>query len=133
MLQGFVSIAMSALMSVLTPERIRGFILAGRDAVVQKVKQTEAEWDDKLLIPACDLVLAGLDIPGPDGEVDVSAEMLKLYRALGEYKDDFIDAGLDFIEQKVVDSANKVDDAIVLPMCRVVRRVLNVPDDDMIG
>jgi hypothetical protein len=42
----------------------------------------------------------------------------------------FVDAGLDAIENAVEGSTNKVDDAIVLPVCKIIRSTFNIPDDD---
>jgi len=44
-----------------------------------------------------------------------------------------IDKLLDAVEGVVTNSGNKTDDAIVLPLCRKARELLNVPDDDEIG
>ena len=41
-----------------------------------------------------------------------------------------VDKGLDIIEDKVAQSPNKVDDAIVLPLCKKVREAFNIPDED---
>jgi hypothetical protein len=42
----------------------------------------------------------------------------------------FVDAGLDAIEDLVQESENKIDDAIVLPICKTIRTAFNVPDND---
>jgi len=42
-----------------------------------------------------------------------------------------VDAMLDKIEDSVTESSNTIDDAIVLPLCKKVRDLLNVPDDDV--
>lgn len=42
---------------------------------------------------------------------------------------DVIDKVLDFIEDKVVASDNKIDDMVVLPLCKLIREALNIPDD----
>lgn len=41
-----------------------------------------------------------------------------------------IDAMLDKIESAVEGSENKVDDAMVLPLCKVIRESFNIPDND---
>ena len=41
-----------------------------------------------------------------------------------------IDNLLDFIEDFVADTENKVDDALVLPLCRRIRETFDVPDND---
>ena len=41
-----------------------------------------------------------------------------------------VDTILDYIEDKVLGSASTVDDALVLPVCELLRSVLNVPDND---
>ena len=42
----------------------------------------------------------------------------------------FMDMVLDFIEDQVEGSASKVDDAIVLPLCALIRATFDVPDND---
>jgi len=44
-----------------------------------------------------------------------------------------VDGMLDKVEEAVTNSSNKIDDALVLPLCRQIREVFNVPDDDNIG
>lgn len=41
-----------------------------------------------------------------------------------------IDAVLDIIEKKIEDSANKIDDAIILAVCKSIRIVFDIPDND---
>ncbi len=129
MLSSFVTFAINALLSVLTPDKIQGFIAAGSTAVKEYAESTASTVDD-LLVPACSLVLVALDIPGPDGKIDVTGEMKKLFECLKSNKNIFIDAGLDFIEDKVKESPTKLDDVTVLPLCELVRKVLKVPDED---
>ena len=43
---------------------------------------------------------------------------------------DFVDSLLDFVEDAVKDSANGLDDAIVLPICDSIRGAFNIPDND---
>ena len=40
------------------------------------------------------------------------------------------DMFLDFIEKFVLGTASKVDDAIVLPICKMVRVTFDIPDND---
>ena len=42
-----------------------------------------------------------------------------------------LDSALDVIEDAVEDSSNKIDDVIVLPLCRKAREILNIPDEDI--
>lgn len=37
---------------------------------------------------------------------------------------------LDYIEDKVVGSASEADDAIVLPICKMIRESFDIPDED---
>jgi hypothetical protein len=129
MFNRIVTFAVNALLSALTPERVGGFIQTGVKAVQERVRKTETKADD-FLIPASNLVLAALEVPGPDGQVDVSGELGKLFVALGDLKDLFIDSALDYVEDSVAASESKLDDAVVLPLCSLVRKVLNVPDND---
>jgi hypothetical protein len=41
-----------------------------------------------------------------------------------------VDKMLDFVEDYVTDTTNKVDDALVLPLCRRIRETFDVPDND---
>lgn len=42
----------------------------------------------------------------------------------------FADMVLDFVEDQVLGSASKVDDALVLPLCALLRKTFNIPDND---
>lgn len=42
----------------------------------------------------------------------------------------FIDAMFDFIETYVEGSASTVDDKIVLPIMEMLRKAMDIPDDD---
>lgn len=42
----------------------------------------------------------------------------------------FMDAGLDAIENLVEGSENKIDDRIVLPICKLIRSTFDIPDND---
>ena len=41
-----------------------------------------------------------------------------------------MDALLDAIENAVEKSENKIDDAIVLPLCKLIRETFNIEDND---
>lgn len=57
-----------------------------------------------------------------------------LMEVLGKYGGGLLkelaDMILDFCENKVLRSASKVDDALVLPICAMIRGGFNIPDDD---
>jgi hypothetical protein len=42
----------------------------------------------------------------------------------------FADQVLDFAENYVTGSKSSVDDAIVLPLCSLIRRSFDIPDND---
>jgi len=42
----------------------------------------------------------------------------------------FADMALDFVEEKVKGTKSPVDDAIVLPICSMIRSAFDVPDKD---
>ena len=46
----------------------------------------------------------------------------------GETAKRVIDAGLDIIEDAVRDSANPLDDALLLPLCAKIRDNLEIPE-----
>ena len=41
-----------------------------------------------------------------------------------------VDMGLDIVEDKVAQTPNKIDDAIVLPLCKKIREAFDIPDND---
>ena len=43
---------------------------------------------------------------------------------------EFIDGGLDKIEDKVSSTDNKIDDTIVLPLIGLIRKTFDIPDND---
>ena len=53
-----------------------------------------------------------------------------LERMDGKDMKKWIDLGLDIIEDKVKDTPSTTDDIIVLPICKIVREALSVPDND---
>ena len=42
----------------------------------------------------------------------------------------FADFILDFIEVEVEESKNKYDDAVILPLCKLIRDTFNIEDND---
>ena len=42
----------------------------------------------------------------------------------------FADMAMDFVEDAVKDSTNKIDDVVVLPILERLRETFNIPDDD---
>ena len=42
----------------------------------------------------------------------------------------FADMAMDFVEDAVQDSTNKIDDIVVLPILQRLRDTFNMPDDD---
>jgi len=42
----------------------------------------------------------------------------------------FMDAILDWLEEHVLGTASEADDAIVLPICNMIRDTFNIPDND---
>ena len=43
---------------------------------------------------------------------------------------EFIDAGLDAVEDYAANTPNEIDDAILIPACKLVRTITNTPDND---
>jgi len=42
----------------------------------------------------------------------------------------FADMVLDFIENKVAETGTQVDDKLALPLCSLVRKTFDIPDND---
>lgn len=57
----------------------------------------------------------------------ISTALLMLLKLLPK---DWLDEILDKVEKKVVESPGKVDDFVVLPLCKYIREKLNIPDND---
>ena len=43
---------------------------------------------------------------------------------------EFMDSILDKVEDKILGTASKIDDALVLPIIRHIRNILDIPDND---
>lgn len=41
-----------------------------------------------------------------------------------------VDQLLDFVEDKVLGSASDIDDMVVIPVCDMIRKAFDIPDDD---
>ena len=48
----------------------------------------------------------------------------------GEAMQEVGDYVLDFAENYVIGSKSKTDDALVLPLCKLLRETINIPDND---
>ena len=129
LLKQFLNLSINALLIVLSKEVIQGFIESGLKALHDYTMKTETRFDDELVVPACNLVRAALRMPG---EVDVQGEMNKLFEAIGDNYVQFIDAGLDFVEDQIAETATDLDDMTILPLLNMIRDVLQVPDNDII-
>ena len=42
----------------------------------------------------------------------------------------FADMALDWVETRVLGSASTVDDRLVLPVCALIRKTFDIPDND---
>ena len=42
----------------------------------------------------------------------------------------FVDVILDYVENYVQTSETKIDDAIALPLCQLIRNTFDIPDND---
>jgi len=60
--------------------------------------------------------------------VSLLAQLLKLLKP--EHVTSIIDTVLDKIENKVTASEPKWDDALILPLCKLIRDALNIKDND---
>lgn len=43
---------------------------------------------------------------------------------------DMADTMLDFVEDKVAGTKSQVDDRLVLPVCKMIRKTFDIPDND---
>jgi len=42
----------------------------------------------------------------------------------------WIDQGLDMLEDKVAETSNKTDDLVILPLIGILRGAMSIPDND---
>jgi hypothetical protein len=122
-----VMFAVNALLAALSPEMVKTAIRKAVAKLQAYVAKTENKLDDAF-IPASNLVLLAFDVPGPNGEVDVSAELRKLFDILKEQKTLFLDMLLDEVEDHFAEGSTA--DEIAEKAAGFVRMVLNVPDND---
>jgi hypothetical protein len=122
-----VMFAVNALLAALSPETVKTAIRKAVAKLQAYVAKTENKLDDAF-IPASNLVLLAFDVPGPNGEVDVSAELRKLFDILKEQKTLFLDMLLDEVEDHFAEGSTA--DEIAEKAAGFVRMVLNVPDND---
>lgn len=57
-------------------------------------------------------------------------EILKVVIAESKTAQDIADKAFDIVEDYIVSTKTKVDDAIGLPACKMVRALIGVPDND---
>jgi len=95
--------AIKIIMGILTPELIKGLWEKLKTVIAEYVAGTENTIDD--------FIWNFLKGGGPETVL-------------------IVDTILDYLEDKVLGSASTVDDALVLPVCDLLRNVLNVPDND---
>jgi len=67
--------------------------------------------------------------------MDIVKKILELVLSLlpEDKVKELLDVTFDAWEKKIVDSPAQWDDAVILPLIRKARQMLNVPDDDNIG
>lgn len=53
-----------------------------------------------------------------------------LERLKSEDVKEWIDQGLDMLEDKVAETSNKTDDLIILPLITILRGAMSIPDND---
>jgi hypothetical protein len=116
----------NGLFSLLTPERIKGFIDAGLDSLQAYCESTATQMDDDLVLPAIDLLRS--QIEGENAEVNVTTALKNLFDALGKYKTIFLDASLDYVEDYFEQGSQA--DIIAEKACSIIRVVLHIPDND---
>ena len=63
-----ISALVHAVLSMLDPEMLRGFIDAGLDFIEDYVGKTENEVDDSIVLPACALLRKAINCPDNDAE-----------------------------------------------------------------
>lgn len=133
-----IAMLVQLLLSVLSPERLKDFADTALDFIKEKVLGTASTIDDRIVLPICDMIREAFVIP--DDNVKEKMEVKKnligmlipllLSSLTPPLIKDFADTALDFIEEKVLGTASKIDDALVLPVCNMIRNAFEIPDDD---
>ena len=103
MKQQLIMWAIKLLMGFLSPELLK----KGKDYIVEKVEA----------------YVEGTDNTVDDFFYNVLKGQVETLKALG-------DMILDFCEDFVLGTNSKVDDALVLPVCQMIRTALDIPDND---
>jgi hypothetical protein len=88
-----ITIAIRMALRLLTPEAILDWIKSFRDYIEDKVRESETQIDDMIILPLLDMI---------ESSPDISAT--------------FVTAFTDFAEAKIKDSDTEDDDAILLPL-----------------
>jgi len=55
---------------------------------------------------------------------------MMMERLKSEDMKDWIDKGLDMLEDKVAETSTKTDDLIILPLIGILRGAMSIPDND---
>ncbi len=98
-----LQLAIKLIFTVLTPDMAEKLYAKIKDRISKYVKSTPYTIDDIIW----ETILKG-----------------------GEAMQDIGDTILDFAEDYVLGTKSKIDDAVVLPVCDLIRATLNIPDND---
>jgi len=120
------------LSKIIEPEALRKFGSGLIKFVEDFVLGTKSEVDDACVLPLCKMIR---DTYGMDDYVDVRELLAAVAVAVMELLDParlrlFVDMLLDHIENYIIGTGSTIDDALVLPLCQMIRTTFDIPDND---
>lgn len=132
---------LSQLMNLLSPEMIRNFVGSGLEWLEEKIKETTTEYDDATVIPIIEMIKTtlGINEKYPDEDVALQSQTAQMLNGLlkslftmlsPELLKGFLDSGLDVIENMISASETTTDDRLVLPIIGMIRKSFDIPDND---
>lgn len=113
---------------VMKAEELKMMVMMLITFIREKVAGTASTVDDMIVLPLMEAAEKMVEM----GNTNLALEYLIV--AIGEFTGDLIkelaDKILDLIENKIEDTKNKFDDIMLLPICKVIRAVADIPDND---
>lgn len=93
---------------------------------------TKSKVDDAIVLPLCDMIRDTYDMNeyGDVKELLAAVTQAMVDILSGERLKEFCDMILDFAENYVMGTGSTIDDALVLPLCNMIRTTFNIPDND---
>jgi len=95
---------------------------------------TKSQIDDALVLPLCKMIRETYDMHeyGDVKELLAAVSQAMVEVLSGERLKLFCDMLLDHVENYVMGTGSTIDDAMVLPLCNMIRNTFDIPDNDVV-